>query len=214
MSKTKYFLNLCLAKKQRWILKTQKELKEVTICNKLVLLICFIFFSTTYVNAQKGFFIKFSLGLGYTTEYSNINGSGFAIATKNHAVGWGITDKFAVQFGEFGGLIKQKVGEYNYINLDAFGLGFSYRTPIDIKISVLGAYSKVSFAEKWSQAFGDDGGNGYGINMSIDKEWFIAKRWGIGLGPQVFWLKTKETGYKFFNVSLNGSVVFYLTPVR
>ena len=214
MSKTKYFPNLCLAKKQRWILKTQKELKEVTICNKLVLLICFIFFSTTYVNAQKGFFIKFSLGPGYTTEYSNINGSGFAIATKNHAVGWGITDKFAVQIGEFGGLIKQKVGEYNYINLDAFGLGFSYRTPIDIKISVLGAYSKVSFAEKWSQAFGDDGGNGYGINMSIDKEWFIAKRWGIGLGPQVFWLKTKETDYKFFNVSLNGSVVFYLTSVR
>ena len=72
----------------------------------------------------------------------------------------------------------------------------------------------MSFAEKWSQALGDDGGNGYGINLSIDKEWYIAKRWGIRLGPQVFFLNTRETGYKFFNASLNGSLVFHLTPVR
>ncbi|MBT3382557.1 MAG: hypothetical protein HN778_07835 [Prolixibacteraceae bacterium] len=181
---------------------------------KLFITVVFILCFGTNIFAQKGLSLKFSLGPGYTTEYSNINGSGFSIATKNHAIGWGITDKFAVQIGEFGGLNKQKVGEYNYINLDAFGLGFSYRTPIDFKISVLGAYSKVSFAKEWSEANGDDGGNGYGINMSIDKEWFIAKRWGIRLGPQVFWLKTTETDYKFFNVSLNGSVVFYLTPVR
>jgi len=213
MSSTKYFLNQFLAKERILMVKSQKKLKKVTICNKLILLICFIFFSTTYVNAQKGLFIKFSLGPGYTTEYSNINGSGFT-TTKNHAIGWGITDKFALQIGEFGGLVNQKVGEYNYINLDVFGLGFTYRTPIDIKISFLGGYSKVSFAHKWWEAGGDDGGNGYGINMSIEKEWFIAKRWGIGLGPQVFWLKTNETDYKFFNVSLNASIVFYLKPVR
>ena len=176
--------------------------------------VLFIMSFGSSIFAQKGLFIKFSLGPGYTTEYSNINGSGFSIATKNHAIGWGITDKFALQIGEFGGLIKQEVGDYNYINLDAYGMGFSYRTPIDLKISVLGAYSKVSFAKKWSESTGDDGGNGYGFNMSIDKEWFIAKRWGIRLGPQLFWMKTMETDYKFFNVSLNGSVVFYLTPVR
>ena len=212
MSSTKHFLNQL--KKRRLIVKPQKKLKKGTICNKLVLFFYFILFSTTYVNAQKGLFMKFSIGPGFTTEYSNINSSGFSIVTKNHAIGWGITDKFALQIGEFGGLNKQKVGDYNYINLDAFGLGFSYRTPIDIKISVLGAYSKVSFAKEWSQTFGDDGGNGYGINMSIDKEWFIAKRWGVRVGPQLFWLKTIETDYKFFNVSINGSVVFYLTPVK
>ncbi len=214
MIKIEYFPNLYLAIKQRWIFKMRKELKVVTICNKLVLFICLIFFSTTSVNAQKGLFVKFSLGSGYTKEYSNINGSGFSIATKNHAIGWGFTDKFAIQIGEFGGLNKLKVGEYNYINLDAFGLGFCYQTPIDIKISVLGAYSKVSFAKKWSEALGDDGGNGYGINMSIDKEWFPAKRLGIRVGPQLFWLKTRETDYTFFNVSINASIVFYLTPVR
>lgn len=171
-------------------------------------------FTIPYVNAQKGLFIKSSLGPGLTTEYSNINNSGFSVMTKNHAIGWGITDNFAVQIGEFGSLNKLKVGEYNYINLDAVGLGFSYRTPVDIKISVLGAYSTVSFAKKWSEALGDDGGNGYGINLSIDKEWFIAKRWGIRVGPQFFLLKTMETDYKFVNVSLNGSVLFYLTPVR
>ena len=184
------------------------------ICGKIFMLYCFLFISVSNVNAQKGLFAKFSIGPGFTTEYSNINSNGLSVVTKNHAIGWGITDKFAIQIGEFGGLNKLKAGDYNYINLDAFGLGFSYLTPIDIKISVIGAYSKVSFAEKWSQASGDDGGNGYGINMSIDKEWFITKRWGIRLGPQVFWLKTIDTDYKFFNVSINGSLVFYLTPVR
>ena len=181
---------------------------------RLLLIVGLMFFSITYVNAQKGLFIKFSLGPGYTTEYSNINSSVFSIMTKNHAIGWGITDNFAVQIGEFGGLNKKQVGDYNYINLDVFGLGFSYRTPIDLKISVIGGYGIVSFAKKWSESFGDDGGNGYGINMSIDKEWFIAKRWGLRVGPQLFWLKTTDTGYNFFNISLNGSVVFYLTPVR
>lgn len=171
-----------------------------------------IFSSTTNVNAQNGLFIKFSIGSGYTTEYSNINSSGFSIVTKNHAIGWGITDKFAIQIGEFGGLNKLKVGNYDYINLDVFGLGFSYLTPVDIKVSVMGGYSFVRFAKNWKEGGGDDGGNGYGINMSIDKEWFIAKKWGLRVGPQLFWLKTTDTEYKFFNVSLNGSFVFYLTP--
>ena len=173
----------------------------------------FILSQISMLDAQEGLFVKFSLGPGYTREYSNINDSGLSIATKNHAIGWGITEKFAVQIGEFGGLNKVKVGEYNYINLDAVGLGFSYRTPQDIKISVLGALSKVSLAKEWSEPFGDDGGTGYGINMSIDKEWFVAKRWGLRIGPQLFWLKIIETDYTFSNVSINGSVVFYLTPV-
>lgn len=181
---------------------------------KLIITVLLIMSVGSNIFAQKGLFIKFSLGSGFTTEYSNINGSGFSVATKNHAIGWGITDKFALQIGEFGGLNKQKFGDYNYINLDAFGLGFSYRTPIGVKISVLGAYSKVSFAKKWSEAFGDNGGNGYGINMSIDKEWLLSKRWGVRVGPQLFWLRTIETDYKFFNVSINGSVVFYFTPIR
>jgi len=191
-----------------------KPKKYVPVCGKLILLYYFIFLSVSNVYAQKGLFLKFSVGPGFTTEYSNINSNGFSIVTKNHAIGWGITDKFAILIGEFGGLNKQKAGNYNYINLDAYGLGISYRTPIDIKISVLGAYSKVSFAQKWSEASGENGGNGYGINMSIDKEWFIAKRWGIRVGPQLFWLKTSDTDYKFFNISLNGSLVFYLTAVR
>lgn len=184
------------------------------ICGKIIMVYCFLFLSVPHANAQKGLFAKFSIGSGFTTEYSNINSSGFSIITKNHAIGWGITDKLAIQVGEFGGLNKIKVEDYNYINLDAFGLGFVYRTPVDIKISVLGAYSMVSFAKEWSQSFGDDGGNGFGINMSIDKEWFVGKRWGIGLGPQFYWLNTIDTNYKFFNVSINGSLVFYLMPVR
>lgn len=170
--------------------------------------------SVPEAKAQKGLFVKFSVGPGYTTEYSNLNKSLYSIVTINHTFGWGITDDFAVQAGKFGGLNKLQLGEYNYLNLDAFGLGFSYRIPMDIKISVLGAYSKVSFAKEWTEPFGSDGGNGLGINMSIDKEWFVAKRWGFRLGPQLFWINTAETGYKFFTISLNSTLVFYLKPVR
>ena len=67
---------------------------------QLLFLFCIIFLSTTNAYAQKGLFLKFSLGSGYTTEYSSINSSGFAIAMKNHAIGWGITDKFALHIGE------------------------------------------------------------------------------------------------------------------
>ncbi len=196
------------------LMRKAEPKKCAGICGKMILLYCFSFLSISHINAQKGLFLKFSVGPGFTTEYSNINGNGFSIVTKNHAIGWGITENLAVQIGEFGGLNKQKVGDYNYINLDAFGLGFSYRTPIDIRISVLGAYSMVSFAQKWSESFGEDGGNGYGISISMDKEWFIAKRLGIRVGPQLFWLKTFDTDYQFLNASINGSFVYYLTPVR
>ena len=180
---------------------------------KLVLSICIFLCSLSCVNAQKGLFLKFSVGTGLTTEYSNINSSCLSIVTKNHALGWGITDKFAIQIGEFGGLNKQKTGDYDYINLDVFGLGFCYRTPIDIKISALGGYGMVSYARKWTESFGDDGGNGYGVNLSIDKEWFLANRWGIRVGPQIFWMKTIDNYHKFFNVSINGSVIFYLSKL-
>ena len=209
MNNYKCILNLLLLKKM-----TILEKVSVKLCNKLILLFVFLLFTLSHVNAQKGLFVKFSVGPGITTEYSNINKTGFSIVTKNHSVGWGITDNFAVQIGEFGGLNKLKVGTHEYINLDAYGLGFCYKTPVGLKVSILGAYSKVSLAHKWSEAEGDDGGNGIGFNMSIDKEWFIAKRWGFRLGPQLFWLKTSKTDYRFFNVSLNGSLVFYLKPVR
>ena len=203
-----------LFRKQWQIARKHKALIQIVSYYKAIFLFSIFFLFATNTNAQKGLFIKFSLGTGFTTEYASINSNSLSIAMKNHAIGWGITDKFALHGGEFGGLIKQKVGDYNYINLDAFGLGFSYMTPINIRLSFLGAYGKASFAKKWTEASGDDGGKGYGINMSIDKEWFIAKRWGVRLGPHLFWFKTKETNYAFFNVSLNGSIVFYLTPVK
>lgn len=176
---------------------------------RLFLSLCFFLCSLSYVNAQKGLFVKLSVGPGLTTEYSNINSTSLSIMTKNHAIGWGITDNFAIQIGEFGSLNKQKVGDYDYINLDAFGLGCSYRMPCDIKVSVLGAYGKVSFAKKWYEVSGDDGGKGFGINLSVDKEWFFAKKWGLRVGPQLFRIKTTNTDYNFFNVSVNGSIVFY-----
>lgn len=173
-----------------------------------------IFISTACLHAHDGLFVKFSLGPGYTLENSSINESGFTIATKNHSIGWGFNKKYALYLGEFGGLIKLKVGDYNFINLDAFGLGFTFNTPFNIHVSLSGAYGKVSFARKWYEPEGDDGGNGYALNINAEKEWLLAKRWGFRIGPQAFFLKTTKTDYRFMNISLNCSIVFYFTPVR
>lgn len=138
-------------------------------------------------------------------------GYGISFGTKNHAIGWGITDDFAIQIGEFGSLIKQKVGEYNYINTDAFGLGFSYRTPIDLKVAMNFTYAEVHFAYKGTDQLGDYKGNGYGMNLSVDKEWLLGNKWGVRIGPQFYWMEFKKSNYRFLNASVNGSVVFYLS---
>jgi hypothetical protein len=182
--------------------------------NKLLIAFCFICILTTYVEAREGLFVKMSVGPGLMLENSRINGSGFTIVTKNHAIGWGFNKKYALFIGEFGGLINKKVGEYNFINLDAFGVGLSYNTPLNVRVSVMGAYSMVSLAHNWWEATGINDGNGFGINFSVEKEWIIAKRWGVGIGPQVFYLKTMETDYQFINFSINFMGTFYLTPVH
>ena len=181
---------------------------------KVLFLSCVFFIPTAFLEAHDGFFMKLSLGPGYTLENSNINESCFSIATKNHAIGWGFNKKYALYIGEFGSLIKLKVGDYNFVNLDAFGFGINYYMPFTINVSLSGAYGKVSFAHKWYEPTGDDGGSGYAMNINVEKEWLISKRWGFRIGPQAFFLKTTETNYRFMNISLNCGIAFYFTPVR
>ena len=181
---------------------------------KAFLTFCIIFISTIITEAHEGIFLKFSIGPGFMTEVSSINGSGLIIGAKNHAIGWCVNEKLALFIGEFGGLIKEKVGEYNYINLDAFGPGFTYYALSNIQVSVSGGYSQAAFAQEWTEATGDVKGKGYGINMSVEKEWMASKRVGLGTGAQAFYIKTQNTDFEFINFSLKGMVTFYLTPVR
>ncbi len=180
-----------------------------------------LFFMVVLVNqvlAQKGPYLKLSLGPGLSIENSYIKSNGFAVMTKNHALGWGISDKFALQFGEFGGLIKQKVGEYDYINIDPFGLGFSYRFSNAYVVSVMGAYGKISLARKWTEATGTKIAKGGGANISVDKEWVFAKHWAFRAGPQIYWFQASPIDsaaidkFNFFTASFNVSLLYYLTP--
>ncbi len=185
--------------------------------NKTTLLGMFIFISIISVEAHDGFFLKFSPGFGYVNEYSNNDESGLATPTKNHAFGWGFNDKYAAFIADFGSLIKlnKKSGEYDYINLDAFGLGLTYFTPVKINISVAAAYGMVSFAHSWWEAIGDNKGEGYAMNVSLDKEWALSKRLCVGLGPHIFFLRTMPpSDYSFLNVSMNLFAVFYFDPMN
>jgi hypothetical protein len=188
--------------------KQPKKLKEVTIFFKFVLLSFFVSLSITYVNAQTGPFLRFSLGPGFTNEYSTINDLGFIIAAKNHAAGWGFKDKYAVYYSEFGAFIRKDIGEkYQFINLDAYGLGFAYRTQSNINYYISGAYGTVHFSDNWKKQ-GDKIENGYALAFGVDKKWVLSKRFDLGVGPLMSFFKTNN--YIFTNLSVNFWLDFYL----
>ncbi|MCJ7800985.1 MAG: hypothetical protein MUP82_01355 [Candidatus Marinimicrobia bacterium] len=175
---------------------------------KLLFLLGMIFVSTTCIEAQNGPFLRFSLGPGVMREYSTINEPGFTIVSKNHAIGWGFNNKYAVYYSEFGAWISKDIGEeYQYINLDAYGLGLAYRTQRKINFYVSGAYGTVYFSDSWKKQ-GDYIEDGYALALGVDKKWELSNRFDLGAGPLLSYFKT--TNYTFTNFSVNFWLDFYL----
>lgn len=181
--------------------------------NSLILLLTILIFAIS-AEAHNGFFIRFSVGPGFYTEQSSLKESGFTTPAKNHAFGWGFREKFALQISDFGGLIKNTVGKYDYINLDALGLGFTYYMPSNTSVTLSGAQGKVTFARNWWEITDDGEQSGVAVNLSLDKEWFIGRRWGAGIGAHGFLFKTSKIKYEFIQFGINGIITFYFTPVR
>jgi len=174
----------------------------------VVIMVSMLLILSGSIQAQNGLFVRFSLGPGFMKEFTSIEGSGPTLASKNHAIGWGFSDRYAIYIGEFGGLIKKPVGEYSYINLDAAGLGVRYRTPWDLDISVGAGYGQVALAENWKEPIGDIDGEGWGINLSIEKTWQVGDHWRLGAGPQAFYLTTQDREYDFASMSFNVVINF------
>ena len=127
-----------------------------------------VLFASIYVEAHDGFFIRFSVGPDYYWEQATLNESGFATPAKNHALGWGFHEKYALQISDFGGLIKNSVGKYNYINLDALGLGFTYYLPYQTSVTFSIGQGNVTFAKDWWEITNDGKESGYALNLSLD----------------------------------------------
>ncbi|MBN1780082.1 hypothetical protein JW948_03080 [bacterium] len=173
---------------------------------------CLIFIASFNIMAQKGPFLRFSLGPGIMKEFSTINESGLTIVTKNHAIGWCFEDKLTVYYSEFGAFISKDTDQkYHFINLDAYGLGIAYRTRSRINYHLSGAYGTVHFSDSWNKQ-GDYIEDGYAIAFGIEKNWLLLKRIELGLGPHSFILITDN--YSFTNFSLNFWFNFYLFPQR
>lgn len=212
MNTTKQIPVLNQAKAKMPRVKSPQKPEVGPMIPKSGLLFCILLLSSTCVMAQTGPFLRLSLGPGLMHEYRTIKESGFTIVTKNHAIGWGFNDKYAVYYSEFGAFTRKDVGEaYQYINLDAYGLGLSYRTPTNINFHVSGAYGAVHFSDSWKKQ-GDFIEDGYAIALGIDKRWLLSKRIDLGVGPHTFFLKTKN--YTFTNFSVNFWLDFYLFPQR
>ena len=176
----------------------------------LVLLIS-IFILTNFAQAHDGIFIRFSLGPGLMYENSSINELGFILPAKNHALGYGFKEKYALYISDFGGLVHKKVGEYNYINLDAVGLGFTSYISSNISLSFSVAQGEVAFAKKWTEATGKDKEKGIALGLSADKEWIVSKHFSFCLSTVSSFFKTKK--YEFSTFSINCSLLFYLTTL-
>ncbi len=160
-------------------------------------------------HAREGLFVRFGLGSGLVVGASGITGEGLGLPIKNHAIGYGIADKFAVQIAEFGGLVHKKVGEFDYQNLDGFGLGAVFSTR-GLLFSVAAGYGQVAFAREWLEATGTNKDEGFGFNASVMKEWPVSGRFALGAGSQAFVFHTTGEKYTLFNVGLLGSLTFYL----
>ena len=181
--------------------------------NKFVLLGT-VLFASIYVEAHDGFFIRFSVGPDYYWEQSTLNESGFTTPAKNHALGWGFHEKYALQISDFGGLIKNSVGKYNYINLDALGLGFTYYMPYRTSVTFSIGQGNITFAEDWWEITGDSKESGYALNLSLDKEWMLSKRWGVGAGTHGFLFKTSHIDYEFIQFGISGFIIYHFKRVR
>ena len=164
--------------------------------------------STISGKAQKGPYLRFSLGPGLLTEYKNLNGNGLTHGTKNHAIGWGFNDKYTIFFSEFGAATSFDISEdYQYINTDVYGLGFGYRIPHNINFYVSGGYATLHFSDSWKTQ-GDHIENGYGLALAVDKKWLLGNRFAIGVGPHFSFYKYDN--YTFTNVSANIWLTAYL----
>jgi len=163
--------------------------------------------------AQEGLYVRFSVGTGYYAEHSVLDDSGFTTPAKNHALGWGLNERFGLQISDFGALIKQKVGDYDYMNLDALGLGLSYYIRPDTYLCLSGGYGKVTLAHDWTQIMNDGRQEGLALSLTLNREWLLSKRWSIGLGAQGFYFKTRNIQYEFTHLGLTGAISHYFTPV-
>ena len=178
------------------------------------ILLPIIFVTIGFTQAHDGIYIRFSLGPGFMYESSSINESGFILPAKNHALGYGFKEKYAFYISDFGGLVHKKVGEYNYINLDALGLGFTYYLSSNLSLSFSAAHGEVAFAEKWYEATGNDKDEGFAIDMSVDKEWPLSRHFSFNLGMVGSYFKTNDIDYEFISFSLNCTLAYYLNSIQ
>lgn len=170
------------------------------VISKLVMLIVIIFFTISTTSAQNGPYIRFSLGVGLDSEFQTLKANMFGYGVKNHAIGWGFKDKYAVFFHDFGADSKIDIGEkYHYIKLDAYGLGFSYRTPKNINFHFSGGYSTLHFSDSYKKQ-GDFIEEGYAISLGVDKKWVLTKRFDVGIGPVFSFHKFPK--YTFTNIGI------------
>jgi hypothetical protein len=182
---------------------------------KVFYLACMLFIVTPYAEMNNGLFLKFSLGPGIIYENSYVHGAGLVLAGKNHALGWTFNNTYAIYYSEFGGLIRQSVDSHNFINIDAYGLGFAYKTAFDVVTSIAVAYSTVHLDHKWYLANQEKSrGTGIGIHVGVEKDFRISKHFYFAPDIQAFYIRTENSSFQFLGANFGCALKFFLTPAK
>jgi hypothetical protein len=180
---------------------------------KVFYLPCILFVITTCAETNNGLFMKISLGPGIIYESSSAHDAGLVLVGKNHAIGWAFKDNYAIYYSEFGGLIRKTVDGYKYINIDAYGLGFSYKTLFNLLMSFSVAYSTVHLDHKWYLANTEKTrGTGYGCNLGLEKDFKLSNRFSLGPDIHLVFIKTGSSDFLFLGTNINCALKFFLTP--
>mgnify|MGYP001365211087 CR=1 FL=1 len=177
----------------------------------LILISIFLLLTGT-AQAREGFFLRLGIGPGLAVESSQIKGTGLALVAKEHQIGYGITDRYALWIGEIGALIKQKVGTYDYVNVDGIVVGGTVTLPHDFLISISAGYARVAFAQKWTEPMGDNLDDGLALGLSAKHEWAMGSRFALSTGVVAGFYRTFKDNYTYFTFSAVLSLAFYLTP--
>jgi len=191
----------------RWTLDGARVISAALVFALLLLL-------PATARARPGLFLRLGLGPGIAVETAQIHGAGLALVSKEHQIGYGFTDDFALWVGEIGALIQQKVGTYDYVNVDGIVLGGTIFMPHDILVSPSAGYGRVAFAKEWTEPMGDNLDDGLAFGLSAKREWYLGSYFAVAAGVVSTYFQTFHDDYTYFTFSAVLLAAFYLTPLE
>lgn len=169
------------------------------------------YYAASPVKVHEGFYLRFHLGLGYTSMNASDAGNDISISGAGGA--FGIAAGFAVRpnliiYGEiFDDIavnpdveVNGQTGTTDNVNAGVIGLGVGvkyYMMPANVYFAGTLAMAQLTVQEDGQEVGETDFGPG--VSLMAGKEWLVSNKWGVGVGAQVFFgsMPEKDADYNW-----------------